>query len=82
MSMGLQVTDLHVRAFAGARLVGLPPGNDLFDADTAKANSGFVPFAGTSADCHQPNTAQLDRDVGTRPARSRMIHDPLRRQTP
>jgi mono/diheme cytochrome c family protein len=82
MSMGLQVTDLHVRAFAGVRLVGLPPGNDLFDADTAKANSGFVPFAGTCADCHQPNTAQLGRDIGTRPARSRMIRDPLKRQTP
>lgn len=77
MTMGLQDTDLRVAAFAAELLGDLPPEPYPFDVDSAKANKGRDLFAANCADCHRPNNGRVYRNLGTSPARSRVMNDLL-----
>ena len=76
-TMGLDNPDMRVPAFAAQLLGGLPPTSYPFEVDTAKAKAGEALFSENCADCHQPNNGAVYDNVGTSPARSKVISTEL-----
>lgn len=76
-TMGLDNPDMRVPAFAVQLLRGLQPTPWPFKVDDAKAKQGEKLFAENCAACHQPNNGAVYDNLGTSPARSKVINTPL-----
>jgi hypothetical protein len=74
LTMALKDTDLRVAAFSAELLDGLPATVYPFAVDENLAREGEALFTRHCADCHRPNNGQVYHQLGTSPARSRVIN--------